>query len=481
MLLFLLGEAAGLGLARGLTSLLISQLPALPFPIDVSLALDGRALAFTTGLSLLAALLSGLIPALQASKADVVSALKDDTHGPSDRLRLRSAFVIGQVALSLVLIIGAGLFVRALQRASTLDPGFDPHGVELALLDFSLAGYTDTTGPRFARELADRVRRLPGVRDATVATIMPMGGAWRLCGLTVPGVPPPAGQPFFEADGNMVEPGYFATLGIPLLAGRDFSAADHGNAPAVAIVSQTAARHFWPGQDPLGKSLLMVRGGGLAAPSATVTMVVVGVARDVQYRNLREPPRAFVYVPLQQQYSPRLTVAARATHGQRLASDIRALVASMNPGLPIVTAQTLEDLTAIGLLPERVAASASGSLGLVGLLLAAIGIYGVTAYAVASRTREIGIRIALGAQQADVMGMVLGQGMSLAAIGTAIGLALAAAVSRLLAMWLFGIPPLDLITFAGAATLLAVVGLAACYVPARRATQVDAMEALRYE
>jgi predicted permease len=279
----------------------------------------------------------------------------------------------------------------------------------------------------------------------------------------------------------MIEPGYFATLGIPLIAGRDFSAADGASAPAVAIVSQSAARQFWPGQDPIGKSFLREAGGGSTTVSATVAMVVIGVARDAKYRNLREGPRAFLYVPLQQQYSPLMTIAARTTHGQRLAGDVRALVASMNPGLPIITAQTLEDLAEISLAPEQVAASASGGLGFVGLLLAAIGIYGVTAYAVTRRTREIGIRLALGAQRADVLSMVLRQGLRLAAIGTGVGVVLAAAISRLLTSWLFGLPPMDPLTFVGAATLFVTTGLVACYVPAYRATQIDAMTALRDE
>ena len=482
MMLFLLGGAGGLLLARELTSLILSQLPALPAPVDVSLALDGRVIASTIGLSLVAALLSGLVPALQASKADVVSALKVDAQSPHARVRLRHAFVVGQVALSMVLVIAAGLFVRALGRASSIDPGFDPRGVETASLDLSLAGYTDTTGPPFARDLIERVRALPGVTAASLARILPLaGGGMGLGPLTASGgASPPNGRPFFDADWNIVEPGYFETMRIRLLAGRDFGAGDRDGTQAVAIIGELAAQRFWPGQDAVGKYLQQPPGPpGTSAPART--LLVIGVARDLKYRSLGDIPRLFVYVPLQQQFNPAITIVARTTNGQRLAGEIRALVASMNPNLPIVGAQTLEEAGALGLIPQQIAVSVTGSLGIVALLLAAIGIYGVTAYAVTRRTREIGVRIALGAARGDIVRMVLRQGMSLAGIGAVIGLALAAAASRVLTSLLFGVPPLDPVTFAGTAVLFAVVGLAACYVPARRATRINAIEALRYE
>ena len=480
-LLFLIGGGAGLALARVMTNVLVSLLPTLPVPVDVTLALDGRALAFTLGLSLVAAVLSGLAPALSESKADVVSALKADARGGPERLRLRNAFVVSQVAFSIVLVVGAGLFVRALQHATEIDPGFDPRGVELASLDLSLAGYTPETGRVFARELIQRVRELPGVQSATLSAMVPLGGGGLGLGeLTVPGVDPPRGRRFFDADWNVVTPGYFATMKMALASGRDFTEADRDETPSVVIVNETAARRWWPNQNAVGKTLLQ-QDGTREQPDRMRTLTVVGVARDSKYRDLGEEPRTFVYVPVQQQYMSRTTVVARSTQGQRLAADIRKLLASMNPNLPIVTAQTLEDYASLGLVPQRLAASVSGSLGIVGLLLAAIGIYGVTAYMVSSRTREIGIRVALGAQRGDVVRMVLRQGMRLALTGVAIGLALAAAVSRLLGSLLFGIGPTDPLAFGGSAALFCIIGLVACYVPARRATAVDAMEALRYE
>jgi predicted permease len=489
MLLFTLGGSAGLLLARGLTSLLVSRLPTLPLPVDVSLPLDARAVIFTTGLSLIAAILSGLAPALHASKAEVVSGLKDDPQGPSDRLRLRNAFVVAQVALSMLLVLGAGLLVRALHSATRLDFGFDPNAVEVVSLDLSLAGYSRTTGPLFIRELADRIRELPDVQASTLAQIVPMGRAmWLCCGVAVPGTTPPNGQPFFQPDWNVVEPGYFETLRIPLLAGRDFSAVDRAGSQPVAIVSEGAARQFWPGtqaQDAVGRSILLQNDPPEArrdsGSRAVTSLLVIGVASNLKSGSPNQPPRPLVYVPMQQRYEPRMMLLARTTHGQRITGQIRAVVASINANLPIVAARTLSDQSSPILTQLRISASVAGSVGVVGMLLAAFGIYGVTAYAVARRTREIGIRMALGARSADVIGMVLRQGMALVGLGSAVGLMLGVGAGKLLAAWLLGIPAIDLVTFAGTIVLFASIGLVACYVPVRRATQIDAMEALRYE
>ena len=482
LILFFVGGVAGLTLARGMTTLLLGVLPSLPMPVEMSLALDARVIAFTFGLSLVAAVLSGLVPALDASKADLVGHLKDDQQGGPARVRLRNAFVVGQVALSLLLVVAAGLFLRALERAGSIDPGFDARGVELTALDLSIAGYDEARGRIFARQLVERVRAIPGVEAASVAALMPLGGGGMgLGGLSAPGVTLPTGRASLDADWNVVEPRYFSTMRMPLVAGRDFTEADRDGAPDVAIINETMARSLWPGQNPLGKELLHDADRTPAGAANIRHMVVVGVARDGKYRSLDDRARMFIFVPLQQQYVPRLTIVARMARGRHAQTEIRSLLVQMNPNLPIVRAQTFDDYSAVGLVPQRVAASVSGSLGIVGLLLAAIGIYGVTAYAVARRTREIGIRMALGAQSRDVVRMVLRQGLTLAVAGVVIGLPLAAAASRLLGSLLFGIPAVDPVTFVGAALLFALVGLAACYVPARRATRIDAMEALRYE
>jgi predicted permease len=477
MLLFALGEALGLWLAQGLNSLIAGLLPALPFPIQAPLALNSRVFILTTGVVLFAALLSGLAPALQGSKAEVVSALKDEAPALG-RLRLRSAFIVAEVAFGILLVVVAGLFVRALQRVGATNPGFDPHGVELMSLDLSAAGYNEATAPAFARTLIERVRQAPDVQDATIAAVLPGGfEGIGLGGIGVPGVLSPNGQHSFSADWNIVELGYFATLRMPLSAGRNFNAADrHGTQPVV-ILGEGVARRFWPGENAVGKYVSHQRGG------VERLLQVVGVVGDPKYGSLVDGSTGrYVYLPLQQEYLPGwTTIVARSRHGQRITDELRALVASVDPNLPVGTTQTAEEYAALGLLPQRIALAVSGGLGIVGLLLAAIGIYGVTAYAVSRRTREIGIRLALGAPHTNVFRLILRQGMALVAVGCAIGLLLAAAVCSLLASLLFGLSPFDPVTFVGAAALFGFTGLVACYAPARRATKVDPLVALRCE
>ncbi len=469
-MLFGLGGVVGVGLARVMTSLLLTLLPAFPVPISVAVSLDWRVLAFAAVLSFIAALLSGLAPALHASRADVVTALKDESQGASDRLRLRHAFVIAQVAFSVVLVIAAGLLGRALGRVAAVDQGFDPRGVEVVSVDLAMAGYGRGPGQQFARDLVERVRRLPGVEAATLADRVP-GGPMQTEAVRERGQAPPAAPPV-PASWNVVEPDYFRTLRIPIIAGRDFTAADRESAQPVAIVDESTARRLWPGEDAVGKFL----------PGAEPRLVI-GVARDVKSAGGGRPTAVLVfYAPLQQRYSSQLTILARTTGGEHLASAIRTLVASMDPNLPILTTQMLEQRqTGPVVLQLRTAALVSGGVGLVGLLLASIGVYGVTTYAVVQRTREIGVRMTLGAQHGDVVRMVLRQGMSLVATGAAIGVLLAAGMSQVLRRLLYGVPTLDPVTFGGALLLFAAVGFAACYIPARRATRISAVEALRYQ
>jgi predicted permease len=477
--LFVLGGVSGLAVARAATSLVVSRLPALPFPIDVPLSLDGRVILASALLALAAMLLAGLVPALHASRTDVMSAMKDHATTPRS-LRLRHAFVTAQVALSVLLIVVGGLFVRALQRAGSLDPGFEPRGVELATINLAQARYSDVSGRRFAADLLSRVRALPEVEAASLALALPGGFEVQRRGIKVAGATPPNGLPAFGVDWNAVEPGYFATLRIPLVAGRDFNDQDRAGASRVAIVGEAAARQFWPGGNAVGQYIEHAPfvAPGVAAPS--IMLRVVGVVRDIKATSLVDGLQTSpVYVPWQQDYSAAFTIVARTTDGRRISDRLQRLIATMDPGLPIISSQTLEDSLALGLVPQRLVGSIAGTLGLVGLLLAGIGIYGLGAYVVTLRRHEIGIRMALGARRADLVGMVLGQGMKLTVIGAAIGLLLAGLASQVLSGFLFGLPPLDVVAFSGAALLLVLVGLAACYVPARRAISVDVMESLR--
>jgi len=480
VMLFLLGGAGGLLLSQGLTSLAMKLLPAFPVPVNLEMPIDGRVVVFGLALSLVAALASGLAPAWRGSKADVVSALKDDSQAPVDKLRLRNAFVVGQVAFSILLVLTAGILVRGLNRVTRVDRGFDARSVDTANVDLTMAGYTATTGVGFVRELLDRVRALPGVQHATVADRAPGPGGMSFGGITVPGVTPPRGEYFF-ANWTIVDRDYFATLRIPLLAGRDFRADDTPNAPPVVVLGESAARRFWPGADPVGRTLFVSEFtmDGIKQP-APVT--VVGVVRDVRAGDPNRGATLNLYMPLHYRAQTRLTLLARTADGRSLAADVRAIVSSINPNLPVLDARSLESQQDGPVETQlRIGAAVAGSVGIVGLLLAAIGIYGVTAYTVAQRTREIGIRLSLGADRTAVMGMVLRQGMTLVAIGSAIGLLLGAGAGQVLSGARFGTPPPNALMFAAAAALFVLVGLAACYIPARRATRIGAMEALRYE
>jgi putative ABC transport system permease protein len=363
-----------------------------------------------------------------------------------------------------------------------MNLGFDRYGVELASMTPSMAGYTNTTGPAFARDLLERVRALPGVQTATMAAMLPNGGGTiRFGDITVPGFDA-SDRASLAVDWNLVEPGYFETMRIPFIAGRDFNAADRENSQQVAIVSEEAARRFWPTQDAVGKTILLYPPFNFGTARVGKTILVIGITGNVQSPRSVGGPRPLVYLPLQQKFSPiNITIVARTTNGQRITNELRTLVASMNPNLPVLSAETLDEAISDGLGFQRLAASVTGGLGVVGLLLAAIGVYGVTAYAVARRTREIGIRMALGARRANVVNMILWQGMSLVSAGSVIGLTISIVAAFLLKRTFFGLPRMEPITLIASAGLLAIAGLAACYLPVRRATRIHAVDALRHE
>ena len=480
ILLFAIGGTIGLMLARALTSALVALLPAFPVPAYVSVPLDGRVVAFSLALSFVAAVLSGLAPALYASSTDVVTVLKDDGHGSMDRLRLRNAFVVAQVAFSMLLVITAAILVRDVDRVTSVNRGFDARQVDVASVDLSMAGYESESGTSFAHQLLDRVRTIPGVEAATITDRTPGPGMMMMGGLTVPGVSPPRGQPYFYPNWNVVDSQYFATLRIAVVSGRDFTDADRAGAQNVAILGEAAARQLFPGKSAVGQVVRVTTGNlNISSPSST-PLVVVGVVRDPVF-GASNPTPLSLYVPIQQKYVSGITILARTT-GPSVANEIRALVTAMDPNLPVLTSQTLDSLQSGPVETQlRVAAVVAGSVGLVGILLAAIGIYGVTAYTVARRTREIGIRLSLGAGRQAVAGMIVRQGMTLLCIGLAIGLALGAGVGRVLAAQRFGVTMPGVMTFVTAVMLFIIVGLIACYAPLRRATRIGAMEALRYE
>jgi predicted permease len=385
--------------------------------------------------------------------------------------------MVGQVAMSLLLVLIAGLFMRTLGHAAAIDPGFDQTNVDVVMVDLSLGHYNATTGPAFIKELVTRARSRPNVRSAALVVDLPLDGGRKGYGpVRTPGIRR-GDSDELGVDWNIVSPGYFKTLDLKLVRGRDFADADTSTAPRVAIVNEALARLVWSTSDAVGRTI-EVNDDASAGKWQQVT--IIGVTADAQLIKLGEKVEPYIYVPISQLYEPRVALVVKTAGGTAI-PQMRALVREIDANLPVSQALPLTEVTAVGLIPQRIAAGVAGSLGVVGLLLAAIGIYGVTSYSVSRRIREIGIRVALGADGRSVLRLILRQGVVLTLAGVAIGLAAGVVMSQVLRSLLFGISPLDPITFGGGATLFLVVALAASYVPAHRATRVDPMLALRAE
>jgi predicted permease len=476
VMLSLAGGAAGLLVAAWINGLVNSIKLPVDFALLFDLRIDWRVLAFTLGVSVLTGVLFSLLPALQSSKPDLVPALKEE--GPLAgfrRSRLRNALVVAQVALSLVLLVCAGLIVRGLGAARSVRPGFNPSGAVELSFDLNLQGYDEQRGRAFQKELLGRVRRLPGVRSATLTDNVPLSLAYENSTVYAEGQPFKSSSELPLAVPFTVGSDYFKTMEIPLVAGRDFDERDGAKDARAAIVNETFARKFWPGQEATGKRF-SINGPGDAY------LTVVGVAADGKYNSLAEEPQPAFYRPLAHDYSGFTTLVARVEGDPRAAIPaIRREAQQLDPTLPLFGVKTLNEHMQVPLFPVRVAAIVLGSFGLLALALAAVGIYGVMSYVVAGRTREIGLRMALGADHRSVLRLIVGQGARLAAVGLAVGALVAFAAARLLTSLLYGVSPADPLTFTAVALLLASVALLACLVPARRATKVDPMVALRYE
>lgn len=478
VMLFLFGGAAGLLLAAWFTDLLLAFKPPVPFTLELDLGFDWRVLGFTLLVSLVTGIVFGLAPALQASRADVLPALKDETAGGGhQRSRLRSLFVIGQVAVSLVLLVSTGLFLRSLQHARALDPGFNPEKVLNVGFDLSIQGYDEVRGQQFYRQVMERVRGLPGVESATLARNVPLTGSNMELGINVEGREPPEGQRSFHTDFNVVGDKYFSSLGINFLRGRDFDERDKTGATRAAIINETMARRFWPGEDAQGKRFF------LGQPSDGEAVEIIGVVKDGKYRTLGEDPRPYFYLSSTQEYQSQMTLHIRTQTGNsaNVLAGLRQEVDSIDRTIPFLDVMPLTRAIGVSLIPIKVASTVAGFFGFVGLILAGVGIFGIVSFSVSQRTREIGIRTALGAQRADILRLIIGQGMRLAIIGVFLGLLASIAVTRLLSSLLYGISATDAVTFIGVAVLLIFIALIASYIPARRATRVDPMTALRYE
>ncbi|HET9985917.1 MAG TPA: ABC transporter permease [Longimicrobiales bacterium] len=475
LLLALGGGALGVLIARWTTALLAGFHPPIDIPLALDLRVDGAVLGFGLLLAVATAVAFGLAPALRATRPDLVPALKDEgptVRAAGRRFGLRNLLVVGQVAGSLVLLVAGSLFLRTLRQATHIDAGFDPENLLLVAFDLSTERYDAARAADFYDRLEERVGALPGVRAVSLAERVPLGLNFARRGLVIEGYEKQPGEDMEQAF-NVVGANYFRTMGTRLVRGRAIDARDREGAPLAVVVNESFARRFWPGADPLGKRI------GWEGPEGRMAEVV-GVARDGKYRSLAEEPRPYFYIAAAQAGLRDLTLHARTAGDPRaLVPAVRAAVRELAPGLPIANLTTLREQVAVSLLPQRLAAAVLGVLGALALLLAVVGLHGVVAYAVSLRTRELGIRVALGARPADIRRMVVLDGMRLFTIGAALGLGLALATSRLLRGFLLGGDGADPVAFLVPPLLLAAVALLAAYLPARRATRVDPVEALR--
>ena len=442
----------------------------------IEIALDGRVLLFTAGITILTGLLFGLVPAFQASRVDLMWALKDRTgppHRNKRRVNLRNLLVVVQIALSLTALVAAGLFLRSLQNAQKISLGFESKN--LFMISFDLAGqkYDEARGRAFYQQVTERVAAVPGVKAVGIASAPLFGGDIMRTVFV-------EGQDVTDArNGRLtalfrVSPGYFDAIGMPIKRGRAFNARDDQGAPMVAVVNETMARRLWPGEEALGKRFRCF--------GEKWVIEVVGIARDAKYRTLGEDPISFMYFPLLQHYTPGGTLHVRTKgNPDDVMGIVRGQVQAMEKAMPLVPVNTIGQVLDAVLWAPRMGASLLTTFGLLALLLAAIGIHGVMSYSVAQRTQEIGIRMALGAQAKDVLQLILGQAFVILLAGGLLGLAGGLVVSRVLASLLYGVGSADPLSFVGTTMVLGAAALLASYLPARRALRVDPVETLRCE
>ncbi len=470
------GGILGCLLAWWLTGLATAYKPPMDVPANFALHLDRRVLLFAFVLSIVTGVVFGLLPALQATKTNLVSALKDEaSFGTYRSSWWKNGLIVFQVALSLVLLIGGGLMLRSLQHTETVPLGFEPNNAIAVSFDLRLQGYDAAQGREAEKRLLERVRALPGVKAAGIADMIPVDLHFTSSSIFIEGQSLERTVNTPRAFSNRVTPGYFGAMQTRIVQGREFVEQDNEQAPRVVIVNETFARRFWPNESPLTKRF---RIGGAESP----LLEIIGVAQDGKYAGLNEDPKSFVYRPLWQARLSSSSLIVRAeTEPQSLIAAVRRELQQLDPNLPIASTKTMTENLSFALLPARLAASVLGSFGLLALALAAIGLYGVMSYSVLRRTRELGIRLALGAQVKDIHRLVMGHGINLVLLGVGIGLVVSFAVMRLLKNLLFGVSATDPLTFIIVGAVLLMVALLACYLPARRATKVDPLTALRHE
>jgi putative ABC transport system permease protein len=480
VLLALAGGALGLLLAIWGAAALTS-LPSVGIPRLASAGVDLRALAFTLVVSLLTGVLFGFAPALHASRFNLFGSLKEGGRTATDgmgRSRIRSILVISQVSLAVVLLIGASLLIESMYHLLHQSPGFDPQGVLAFDLDLPDARYgKPEQSADFFKELLRRLRSVPGVKNASAVMPLPLSSGIMRTSFEI------EGQPMAKSDLprtqiRAVGLDYFQAMRIPLIAGREFAARDDRNASHVIIINQTLARRFFPNENPLGKHMKP----GMSAGKTDSMCEIVGVVGDVKHRNLWQPPDPESYVPYEQNSIGAMNIVVRSENDPMLLLPaIREQLRSLDAELPIYHAQRMEEYVAASVAQRRFTGLLCAVFAGAGLLLAVVGLFGVMSYSVVQRTHEIGVRVAVGAEKPDILRLILTEGMRITGVGIALGLLGAFAVSSVVKSQLFGVSATDPLTFLGVVLALALVALAACYIPARRATRVDPMIALRYE
>jgi len=447
-------------------------------PVTFDFSLDWRVLAYAVGAAVLAGLVVGIVPALRTARANPSGVLHEGGRTASARHhRLRTALVVAQVAGSIVLLTVAGLFTRSLVNAQQMKLGFNPDHLYNFHVDPHEIGYNPAQGQEFYKTLLDRVRSLPGVQSATLAFTYPSNGIYvNANSVYVDGHLLPQGEPAPVIHINVVAPGYFKTLGIPIVEGREFAETDTATAQRVAVINQAMAKEFWPGQDPLGRQFRT--GSETGKP-----IEVVGIARDSKYQNLFAKSTPYFYRPFAQSYISIETLQVRSMlPPATLDHQVESVIRDLAPGLPVFDVQSMNAaLDGSGFYIFRIGAYLAAALGLLGLILAAVGVYGVISFSTSQRTREIGIRMALGARPRDILQSVFLQGMGIVIAGALLGIGAALGLTRVMAHFLYGVSAHDPVTYLGVTILIAGVTLLACYIPARRAMKVDPMEALRYE
>ena len=476
--LAILGGAVGVGLAYLIVQALIGFQPPLPIPLDLAIELDTRVLLFTALISILAGVAFGLAPALQATRPQIAPTLRDEAGnitGGRKRVTLRNVLVGGQIAIALVLLIASGLFIRSLRKAQHIDPGFYSGPAAILWPNMEMSGYNEQRGKQMQEQLRERLLRVPGVTHVAMADRFPLGANVQTREVNINGVSPPPGLDQLEVDFTHANNDYFAAFEIPIVSGRAFNASDTEGSAPVAIVSAAAARAYWPNREAVGQIIYV--GGDRNQPHR-----VVGVVRDTKVRTLGESPRPYLYFSARQDYVPAFQVMVRGSlPAPQLLAATRTAALELDPQLVLFETKTMEQHLALMLFPPRMAALLLSVFGGLALLLASVGLYGLVSYAVSRRTREIGIRMALGANARDVVRLMAGSGMRLVLTGSVIGIVLAAAVSWLLSRFLYGISALDVMTFLAIPGVLVLVGFVACYVPARRASRGSPMQALAKE